>query len=268
MLERPIITLTTDFGLKDTFAGLMKGVILSINPNANVIDLTHNIQRHNIFEASQTIAMSYRYFPPATIHIVVVDPGVGGAQRPLLVVTEDHYFIGPDNGTFTSIFEECQSNFFSVYHITASHYFLPISGQTFHGRDIFSPIAAWLSKGLDSNKFGDPINDFKSIPVSKPVLSDNKLDGEIIAIDNFGNAISNISTGNLVKLAPVDSKDKFKVVYNNNQLPLVSFYAEHEAPGLAAIINSFGHIELFTFKDSAAVKFSVNMGDSVVITLA
>ncbi len=267
MLERPIITLTTDFGLKDTFTGLMKGVILSINPNANVIDLTHNIQRHNIFEASQTIAMSYRYFPPATIHIVIVDPSVGGSQRPLLVVTENHYFIGPDNGTFTSIFEECQSSFFSVYHITASHYFLPMSGRTFHGRDIFAPIAAWLSKGVDSKKLGEPINDFNSIPISRPVMSDNKLNGEIIAIDNFGNAISNISTGHLSELASADSEVKFRVVYNDNQLPLVKYYAENGTPGLASVINSFGHIELFTYKDSAAVKFDIKIGDSVIITL-
>lgn len=267
MLERPIITLTTDFGLKDTFTGLMKGVILSINPNANVIDLTHNIQPHNIFEASRSIAMSYRYFPPSTIHIVVVDPGVGGVQRPILVVTENHYFIGPDNGTFTSIFEECQSGFFSVNHITASHYFLPVIGHTFHGRDIFSPVAAWLSKGIDTKKFGDPINDFKSIPVSRPQVTDSKLSGEIISIDHFGNAISNISTGHLAELATVDSKEKFRVTYDNNQIPLVNFYAEHEDTTLAALVNSFGHIELFTFKDSAAVKFNIKIGDSVMITL-
>jgi S-adenosylmethionine hydrolase len=267
MLERPIITLTTDFGLKDTFAGLMKGVILRINPKANVIDLTHNIQRHNIFEASRTISMSYRYFPPTTIHIVVVDPVVGGAQRPILVVTENNYFIGPDNGTFTSIFEECQSSFFSVYHITASHYFLPMSGNTFHGRDIYSPIAAWLSKGIDLKKLGDPINDFKSIPVSKPFLSDNKLNGEIVSIDNFGNAISNISTGNLAELAPADSKIEFKIGYNNTKLPLVNFYAENESADLGAVINSFGHVELFTFKDNAAAKFGIKTGDSITITI-
>ncbi len=267
MPKRPIITLTTDFGLKDTFVGLMKGVILNINSDANVIDLTHNIQRHNIFEASHTIAMSYKYFPPATIHIVVVDPSVGGAQRPLLVVTEDHYFIGPDNGIFTSIFNECQSNFFKVYHITSSHYFLPMSGHTFHGRDIFSPIAAWLSKGTDSTKFGELINDFNSIPVSKPVLSDNKLNGEIISIDNFGNAISNLATGHLSELSPGQSKGNFRIIYNSNELPLVNYYAEHESPDLAAVINSFGHVELFKFKDSAADKFDIKIGDSVIITL-
>ena len=124
MLEKPIITLTTDFGLKDSFVGMMKGVILGINPQTSIIDITHNIERHNINEASQVIAMSYTYFPPTSIHIAVVDPGVGGNRRPILVVTENHYFIGPDNGIFTSIFEKENNNFFKVIDVTASHYFL------------------------------------------------------------------------------------------------------------------------------------------------
>jgi len=265
MSEGPIITLTTDFGLKDTFVGLMKGVIAGINPQAKTIDLTHNIQRHNIFEASQTISMSFKYFPPETIHVAVVDPGVGGNRRPLLVVTENHYFIGPDNGIFTSIFEECQSDFFQVFHITASHYFLPMSGSTFHGRDVFAPIAAWLSKGIETSKLGRPITDYHTIPVSKPALSDNTLSGEIIWIDNFGNAISNISKNHLAKLAPLESKDKFNVSYNNDHLPLVNFYAEKDNSNLTAIINSFGHLELFSFKDSAADKCKVKIGDNVIV---
>ena len=114
MLERPFITLTTDYGLKDSFSGIMKGVILGINPNAKIIDITHNIERHNIYEASQIIGMSYKYFPPATIHIAVVDPGVGGERRPILVITENHYFIGPDNGIFTPIYEKEFNHFFKV----------------------------------------------------------------------------------------------------------------------------------------------------------
>lgn len=267
MSEGPIITLTTDFGLKDPFAGLMKGVIAGVNPEAHVIDLTHNIQRHNIFEASQTILMSYRYFPPGTIHVVVVDPGVGGNRRPLLVITEDHYFIGPDNGIFTSIFEECQSGFFKVIHITASDYFLPMSGSTFHGRDIFAPVAAWLSKGIEPSKLGKEITDYQTIPVSKPVRSQNTLSGEIIWIDNFGNAISNISKSDLAELAPVEENERFNVSYKNEQLPLAGFYAEKDNTDLNAIINSFGHLELFTFKNSAADTYGVKVGDAVIVRI-
>lgn len=267
MPENKLITLTTDFGLKDPFAGLIKGVILGINPEAHVIDLTHNIQRHNIFEASQSILMSYKYFPSSSIHVVVVDPGVGGNRRPILVVTADHYFIGPDNGVFTSIFDTCQSSFFQVYHITASHYFLPMSGSTCHGRDIFAPISAWLSKGIASRKLGDEIDDFVRISVPKSVVSGNTLSGEIVSIDIFGNAISNISKDSLEALAPPESWNNLKVTFNNNQLPLVNFYAENENAEISAIINSFGRLELFAFKDDASTKFNIKIGDSVLISL-
>ncbi|HBH62796.1 MAG TPA: hypothetical protein DDX85_13880 [Nitrospiraceae bacterium] len=268
MLATPIITLTTDFGLKDPFAGLMKGVILGINPDASIIDITHKIQRHNVFEASQTVAMSYAYFPTTTIHLAVVDPGVGSMRRPLLVVTEDHYFIGPDNGVFSPIFEDLKSTFFKVYHITASHYFLPMRGSTFHGRDIFAPIAAWLSKGVDSNKMGEEIDDYMKIQVPKPVMNDNTITGEIVSIDNFGNAISNIKRDDLVTLADIESKDRFRVVYNNEPVPLVHYYAENENNKLTAVINSFGHLELFSFRESASDKYHIKVGDTLSVRIA
>ena len=168
MLERPIITLTTDYGLKDSFAGMIKGVIIGINPQAKIIDITHKIERHNIYEAAQVIGMSYKYFPPTTIHMAIVDPEVGGSRRPILVITENHYFIGPDNGIFTPVFEKENNNFFKVLHLTSSHYFLPITGNTLHGRDIFAPVAAWLSKGMDSRKFGEQIFDYVKITFIKP----------------------------------------------------------------------------------------------------
>ena len=267
MLESPIITLTTDFGLKDPFAGLMKAVILGINQDAKIIDITHNIQRHNIFEASQVVSMSYGYSPPATIHVAVVDPEVGGLRRPLLVVTENHYFIGPDNGIFTPIFEQCRSNFFKFINISSSHYFLPMSGSTFHGRDIFAPVAAWLSKGVDSHKFGEEIYDYIKIPSPKPSLSNNTITGEIVSIDNFGNAISNIKRDDLPKPASGEYRNNFRIIYNNEGLQLVNYYAENKSPCLSSIINSFGHIELFAYRDSAADKFNIKIGDSVTVTL-
>ncbi len=268
MLETPIITLTTDFGLKDPFAGVMKGVILGINPKAKIIDITHSVQRHNIFEASQVLFMSYKYFPPTTIHVAVIDPGVGGSRRPILVVTEDHYFIGPDNGVFSRIYESSDPNFLKVLNLTATHYFLPDIGATFHGRDVFAPVAAWLSKGLDTFKFGEPVDDYIKISAPKPVLSNNTLTGEIISIDIFGNAISNIMKDDLPKLASVESKENFRVIYNNEHLPIVSYYAENKNNNLAAIINSFGYIELFVFQGSASEKYNIKIGDSVIVSLA
>ncbi|MEW6600426.1 MAG: SAM-dependent chlorinase/fluorinase [Nitrospirota bacterium] len=269
MLESPIITLTTDFGLKDPFAGLMKGVMLSINPHAKIVDITHNIQRHNVFEASQVIAMSYKYFPTTTIHIAVVDPGVGSMRRPILVVTEDHYFIGPDNGVFSPIFEMLKSTFFKVYHVTASHYYLPIEGSTFHGRDIFAPVAAWLSKGVDSNKMGEQIDDYITLPVPKPSIEENNsIAGEIVSIDNFGNAVSNIKKDDLAKLADTASADKFRIIFNDQQLSLAGYYAENENRTLSAVINSFGHLELFVFTESASAKHNIKIGDRVIVRLA
>ncbi len=268
MLEKPIITLTTDFGLKDPFAGLMKGIILGLNPNAEIIDITHNIQRHNIFEASQVIAMSYKYFPPATIHVVVVDPGVGGERRPILVTTENCFFIGPDNGIFSSIYEKFNPDYYKVIHLTSSHYFLPMSGSTFHGRDIFAPVAAQLSKGIEYHKFGERIDDYEKIPLPKITLTDNNtLAGAIVSIDNFGNAISNITKDDLAKLSTEVSKDKFRITFNNNDLSIADYYAEAKGAGLSAVINSFGHLELFVYKDSAADKFGIKTGDSVVLSL-
>ncbi|MBI5409461.1 MAG: SAM-dependent chlorinase/fluorinase [Nitrospirae bacterium] len=267
--KKPIITLTTDFGLKDPFAGLMKAVILGINPEAKLIDITHNISRHNVFEASQVLAMSYKYFPPATIHAAVVDPGVGGARRPLLVITEDHYFIGPDNGIFTAVFEKEQSGFFKVLNITASHYFLPMSGSTFHGRDVFAPVAAWLSKGVDSHKFGKQITDYHKISIPSPVLSDgDTIKGEVVSFDNFGNAISNITLEFLSKSRPADSLSNFKIIFRDRRVPLLNYYSEAKDHSLCAVINSFGRLELFANKDSAAEKFDIRIGDGVIITIA
>jgi S-adenosylmethionine hydrolase len=268
MLDKPIITLTTDFGHKDPFVGLLKGIILGINPNVMIVDLTHNIQRHNIFEASQTLLMSYKFFPRTSIHVVVVDPGVGSHRRPLMVVTEDFYFIGPDNGVFTTIYDDCQPDYVKTYHITAEHYFLPAVGSTFHGRDIFAPVAAWLAKGVNSHNFGVPIDDYVKIALSKPEqLNERCIRGEVISIDTFGNAITNITKSILSNLGPLDSKDKFRVNLFNEQLPLVNFYAENENNHLASIINSFGHLEIFSYIKSAAEIFNIQIGDKVTIKL-
>ncbi len=270
MLEKPTITLTTDFGLKDPFVGIMKGVILGINPKAQIIDLSHNISRHNVFEASQVISMSCGYFPPKTIHVVVVDPDVGGRRRPLLIVTGDYYFIGPDNGIFTPVFEKQQSNVFTVVHLSSSHYFLPMSGSTFHGRDIFAPVAAWLSKGVDSSRLGEQIMDYRTITVPTPALvNNNTFEGEIISIDIFGNAITNIKRDDLTRLNIVASKDQFMVIFRDKQLPVADYYADPCVPGttLSVIINSFGHLELFVCRDSAAGKFGIKIGDSVSVLL-
>lgn len=265
MLERSIITLTTDFGIKDPFVGIMKGVILGINPKAKIIDISHNITPQNIFEAAHIISMGYKYFPPNTIHVVVVDPQVGGARRPLLVAAQDHYFIGPDNGVFTPIYEE---QHVEVIHITSPHYYFPPKGPTFHGRDIFAPAAAWFSKGIESSKFGELINDYVTLSMSKPRIADGTtVEGEVIYIDIFGNAITNITKDDLDKLSLEFSKERFKVIYKGNQLNLSNYYAESEGTNLSGVLNSFGFLELFIYKGNASERFNIKIGDSVSVTL-
>ena len=269
MLENPVITLTTDFSLKDPFVAMMKGVILGINPKVKIVDITHNIPRHNITEASQTLSMSYRYFPDGTIHIAVVDPGVGSSRRPIMVVTENHFFIGPDNGIFSSIINEADESTVRVIHITEDRYFLSKKGSTFHGRDIFAPVAAWLSKELDAGQFGEQIDDYMKITIPEVTFPEgNKLTGEIISIDSFGNALSNITRDNLSSLNPSESGNRLMVSYSNAQLPLVAFYAESKGSALSAIINSSGYLELFVNQRNAADNYHINVGDKVTVSLA
>ncbi len=268
MLEDPVITLTTDFSLKDPFVAMMKGVILGINPKVNIVDITHSIPRHNILEASQTLSVSCKYFPPGTIHIAVVDPGVGSSRRPIMVVTESNFFIGPDNGIFSSIINEAGEDTVKVIHITEDEYFLSKKGATFHGRDIFAPVAAWLSKGLDTNQFGKQINDYLKIAVPEVTFSDgSSLTGEIISIDSFGNAISNITRDNLSSLDPSESGNRLTVSYNNTPLPLLSFYAKSKDSALSAIINSSGYLELFVNQRNAADNYHIKVGDKLTVSL-
>ena len=270
MLERPIITLTTDFGLKDPFVGIMKGIILGINPKAEIIDIAHNITPHNTLEASHVISIAYKYFPPTTIHVVVVDPEVGSSRRLLLIVTEDHYFIGPDNGVFSHIIEEQrESPIFKVIHITASHYFLQVNGPTFHGRDIFAPVAAWLSKGIASSKFGEQVSDHVTLPLSKArTIGENVFEGEVVHLDSFGNAITNITKNDIEKLSPGRHKEKLKVMYKDQQLNFTDYYSETGGSEISAVINSFGFLELFCYKGNASSKYGITTGDKVsVVTI-
>ena len=267
MQHNPIITLTTDFGYRDPFVGIMKGVILNINPSATIIDITHDISPQNILEAALSIEMSFESFPHKTIHVVVVDPGVGSARRPILVITDRYYFIGPDNGVFSQIYN-LRHDILSVLHIKAEHYFMPQRSATFHGRDIFAPAAAWLSSGIDISKFGDPITDYVTIPVPTPVMpTENMLEGKVIYIDRFGNATTNIKTQHIDGFYGSNYTGKPKVSVKGKEAPFKNHYAEAEDTGLYSLMNSFGFLELFVYKGSTSSDFSITVGEKVVVTL-
>jgi len=263
-----IVTLTTDFGAKDAFAGSVKGVILKINPQAQIVDISHDIAPQDIWEAAFTLKSAYKYFPKGTVHLAVVDPGVGSGRRPIIVVTESYYFVGPDNGIFTLIYNEAER--IRVHHITAGHYFLPSPGPTFHGRDVFAPAAAWLLKGIPSGQFGDEITDFVKMNVPVPKAASNGIEGHVVHIDRFGNIITNVTYKDIQALFPEgEEPGPVQISVAGKELQgLKKFYAE-SAPGEpAAIINSSGYLEIYLFKQNARTVLNLRRGEIVRLTSA
>ena len=262
----PVITLTTDFGCKDPFVGVMKGVILKINPRAVIVDLNHGIAPQNIKEAAFSLGVSYRYFPDHTIHLVVVDPGVGSGRRAVLVSVDNQFFIGPDNGVFSYAYnfsvEEPK-----VVHITASHYFLSSGSPTFQARDLFAPVAAWLSRGIGISNFGDYVSDYQKFEVPRPrVTSGGTLRGEVIHIDGFGNAITNVSTTDIDGLCG-NTSAPLKVVTGETEAPLKSFYSQTRDSGLYSLLNSSGYLEFFVNGGNASTLYNISAGDKVEIRI-
>ncbi len=255
-----IVTLTTDFGHRDPFVGQVKGAIKSVNPEVEIIDITHDITRYSIKEAAIVIGLSYRYFPPRTVHLVVVDPTVGSERRPIVVSTGEHYFVGPDNGVFSFVYQREET--VRVVHITADHYFLRKDSTTFQGRDVFAPVAGYLSKGLPIERFGEAVSDYVkfSIPeVHSPMK--NAIEGEVIYIDQFGNALTNITRDVLEPL--LSSGRRLRIVCKGREVPLKRYYAEAEDDGLYAVLDSFDLLELFVYRGSASKKYGLQIGDTV-----
>ena len=260
----PLITLTTDFGLDDPFAGVMKGVILSIVPNAQIIDLTHGIMPHAVREAAFTIGMNYFFFPLRTVHLVIVDPGVGSERRPLLVSAGGHYFIGPDNGIFSCIYEKERASL-RVLHITADRYFLRKESPTFQGRDVFAPIAAQVASGLNGADVGREITDYVKIELPKPGIEYNILRGEVIHIDRFGNCMTNIGLADIAALAEGCSGSHPRLFFRGAEIPLTKFYGGAEGRALCAVMNSSGYLEIFVNRGSASSFYDISIGDRVEI---
>ena len=267
MDHSPIITLTTDFGYRDPFVGIMKGVILKINPLATIIDITHDITPQNIREASFSIGTSYHYFPQRTIHVVVVDPGVGSSRRPLLVTAGLHYFIGPDNGLFSRVYETAED--LSVLHVTADHYFLSREGSTFDGRDVFAPLSGWLSKGIQIEKFGDPIDDYVKLPSSVPLMKkDDTIEGEVFYVDHFGNLITNISGKEIRTFTESRPGRSLKIRARGADIPFAEFYSQAADDGMHCVINSFGYLELFVNNGNASSIHGMKAGEKVEVFLS
>lgn len=244
-----IITLLTDFGYSDSFVGQMKGVILSINPQVNIVDITHDIRNHEIEEASFLLWSSYKYFPSGTIHIAVVDPGVGSKRKAVVAEIDEHYFLFPDNGLISYVLKD---KTFKAYKIENRKYILRQKSPTFQGRDLFAPAAAWLSKEVPIENFGEEIKKLKTLPIKEPkVIRDKnglKIIGNVIHIDKFGNVITNIN---------LSGKKPKEVIVQGISLPVVSFYSQGgNSP--AALVNSDNLLEIFLYKGDASKILNIN----------
>lgn len=185
-----IVTLLTDFGLEDPYVGMMKAVILSVNPAARIIDISHHVTPGAVSQAAQILGETYPYFPEGTVHVAVVDPGVGTDRRPILAIAQSHLFVGPDNGIFSPIIEACQGA--EVIHLSQTRYFLQHVSDTFHGRDIFAPVAGHLSQGVNPLDMGPVIYDPIHLKFPAPYREGAFLYGRIVKVDHFGNLITNI----------------------------------------------------------------------------
>jgi len=257
-----LVTLITDFGSNDYYLGVMKGVILGINPEALIVDVCHHVTSYDIFDAAFTLAQSYRYFPSDTIHLVVVDPGVGTSRRPLIARTIDHKFVAPDNGVLSLIYDREES--IEVRHITSEHYFLNPVSQTFQGRDIFAPTAGWLSKGVEVDKFGDTIADYAKFAPPKPKrVNDHAVQGVTLRVDKFGNIVTNISPEDVPQLF-MENPPPFRIMINQQEITkLYPNFAAGKPTEVFAIVGSTGYIELCTNRGSAAKTLNATRGMEV-----
>ena len=255
-----VITLTTDFGTDDPFVGIMKGVILSIHPKTEIIDLTHGIEPQNVLQAALVLKAAASYFPKKTVHVAVVDPGVGGQRRPLAIKSGSHTFVGPDNGIFTSVLD-VQSR---CFELTQKKYFLKNVSATFHGRDIFASVAAWIAKGTPLKSLGRLIKDPKTLRLPQPTWNRKRIEGEIVYVDRFGNATTNISREMISRHCP--HFQKLTVKLGRTVIRSLATHYSEVSPGKAgAIINSWDALEIFKREGHAARSLKLKLGRKIQI---
>jgi S-adenosylmethionine hydrolase len=262
-LTNAIITLTTDYGTDDHLVGVLKGVILKINPEATVVDITHAITPYDLLDGALAITSAYAYFPPRTIHVVIVDPGVGTDRRPLLVSGQNQYFIAPDNGVLSGVYEKEQN--FTVRNLTSEHYFAHPVSKTFHGRDVFAPVAGWLSKNWQPASMGEVIEDFKRFALPKPKEADGLWKGVVLKVDGFGNLMTNFRSEDLLP----ESVEKGEVKLQVGAHPvtrMVATFASGNAGEPVAYIGSSGYVEIAVNKGNAAKTLGIGRGTPVLLT--
>lgn len=251
-----IITLTTDFGYEDSYIATMKGIILSINQNVSIIDISHNIRPQNIKQGAFVLKSAVPYFPAGSIHVAVVDPGVGSERRSILVSTPANFFIAPDNGILSLVIRNTS---YKVYNLVKESYWHKPVSSTFHGRDIFAPVAAYLSTGINPEEIGERINNLAILDSLDPLIIDNRqIKGEVIHIDHFGNLITNIAA-EILPGVNINIEISRHII---NGLCLT--YSEKA--GLIALIGSSGYMEIAYNGKSAAEYLSAGIGTQVIVS--
>jgi len=261
-MPKRIITLTTDFGTSDHFVGTMKGVILGLQPLAQIVDITHEIQPFEVVQGAFVIAQAYSYFPKGTIHVVVVDPGVGSTRRPILAEMAGQYFVAPDNGVLSMVFSR---ELAKVRHITNEKFFLKPLSRTFHGRDVFAPVAASLSKGVPAARFGKPIDDYLRLSLEKPNRTGKRAwPGTVLQVDHFGNLVTNFHIDDFpqVKTRPFELNAGLEKIAR-----LALTFTECGAGELFVIVGSSGYLEVATNQGSATKALGCGAGSPVELTV-
>jgi S-adenosylmethionine hydrolase len=261
-MPAPLITLTTDFGLSDHYVGVMKGVILSICPRARIVDVSHGVDAFEIAEAAFTLSQAYRYFPRGAVHVVVVDPGVGTSRRPLLAQAAGQYFVAPDNGVLSMVYAREKHK---VRAISNARYFLRPVSNTFHGRDIFAPVAAHLAAAVAPARFGKLIADYVRLGFDKPARTGPRAwTGAILKVDRFGNLVTNFSAAEFPDL----DQRAFEMAAGPRRINLFARnYAERGPAELFLILGSAGYYEISVAQGSAARLLDCAAGAPLELTL-
>lgn len=262
-MPRPIITLTTDFGTGSPYVAAMKGVILSINPDVELVDITHAVPPQDVRQGAIVLAEACQWFPDGTIHLAVVDPGVGSARRILAAHCGRHAFVCPDNGLLSRL--ALRQPLSTIIHVTRAEHWRPQVSNTFHGRDIMAPVAARLSLGLPAEQLGDPLSNMVTLDWPEVCVSPGKIEGVVESIDSFGNLITNITAGQLEKVPR--GEEQVRIVCDEHETcGIFQAYADQPPMTLIALVGSGGKLELAIVDESAAMMLGVRVGTKVKIT--
>lgn len=260
VMAKPIIALLSDFGTRDHYAGVMKGVILGITDEPRIVDVSHDLPAHDVEFAALELAATYRYFPAGTIFLVVVDPGVGAQRRGIAAEAGDWRFVAPDNGVLTGVFQETPPR--RVVELTERRYARPTVSRTFEGRDRFAPAAAWLAKGVQLTALGRPISDYRLLDLPQPQMDDGVLRGVVVRVDRFGNVVTNLDRRSCEKLTG-GAAEVHLTVGGQSIARLVSTYSDLAPGELGALFGGTDHLECAAQAASAAERLGVRVGDPV-----